>query len=89
MTDPAPAGDAPVASDRPAPPPWKLRFLVVQLFQLPAVGLAIAGLPWPAAIWGSVVCCAGTDSGWRWRNRLLVAQAVVWLLLALSLTATA
>ena len=74
------------AADRPAPPPWKLRFLMVQLFQLPAVGLAIAGLPWPAAVWGSVVCCAGTDSGWRWRNRLLVLQAIAWLLLALSLS---
>ncbi len=71
----------------PRPPPWRLRFLVVELLQLPAVGLAywIPGTTgwWLAAFWGSVVCCAGTDSGWRWRNRLLIAQAVVWLLLAL------
>lgn len=86
MSEPVPV--APSSPDRPAPPPWKLRFLLVQALQLPAVGLAIAGLPWPAALWGSVVCCAGTDSGWRWRNRLLIAQAVAWLVLALSLTAT-
>jgi len=38
---------------------------------------------WVAGIWGSVVCCAGTDSQWRWRNRALVAQAALWLLAAL------
>ena len=66
------------------PPPWRLRFLVVELAQLPAVGLACYDLWLPAALWGSVVCCAGSDSGWRWRNRLLIAQAIVWLVLALS-----
>jgi hypothetical protein len=49
--------------------------------------LAMSDAPlawWPAALWGSLVCCAGTDSGWRWLNRLLVAQAVAWLTLALT-----
>ena len=65
------------------------RLLVVELLQLPAIGLMTWGR-WPAALWlaaliGSMICCAGTDSGWRWRNRLLVAQAAVWLTLALVL----
>ena len=83
--EPGSVGVPPVGSptDTPRPPPWRLRFLLVQLIQLPAIGLACAGLPWPAALWGSVVCCAGTDSGWRWRNRLLVLQAMLWLLFAL------
>ncbi|MDA3962210.1 MAG: hypothetical protein PF961_15575 [Planctomycetota bacterium] len=65
---------------------WQ-RMLVVQLLQLPAVGLVLASdytaALWVAGLYGSVVCCAGTDSGWRWRNRLLVAQAAAWLLLPL------
>lgn len=63
-----------------------LRLALVQLLQLPAVLLVCArsgsGSWWCAALWGSAVCCAGTDSRWRWRNRLLVAQAVVWLVAA-------
>ena len=64
---------------------WRL--LVVQGLQLPAIGLVLVA-PGPAALWtaglyGSAVCCAGTDSGWRWRTRLLVAQAVAWLLVPL------
>jgi hypothetical protein len=64
------------------------RMAVVQGLQVPAValGLVAGGAAWwPAGLWGSVVCCAGTDSGWRWRNRLLLFQAVVWLVLAASL----
>ena len=68
-------------------PPWRLRFFLVHLAQLPAVGLAVYGQPptawWIAAAWGSVVCCAGTDSSWRWRNRLLVVEAISWLTFAL------
>lgn len=68
-------------------PPWRWRFALVHLLQLPAIGLAIFGQPpaawWAAAVWGSVVCCAGTDSGWRWRNRLLVLEAILWLTFAL------
>lgn len=64
---------------------WRL--LVVELLQLPALALVlVASDPaalWTAGLWGSVVCCAGTDSGWRWRNRLLLAQAVGWLLVPL------
>jgi hypothetical protein len=70
----------------PRPGTW-LRFAVVQAVQLPSVGLLLAAPSpwawWPAALWGSIVCCAGTDSGWRWRNRMLVAQAAGWLFLAL------
>lgn len=76
-----------VPGDEPRPPPWRLRFLLVQLLQLPAVGIAYWGQPptawWLAALWGSAICCGGTDSGWRWRNRLLVLQAMCWLLFAL------
>jgi hypothetical protein len=63
------------------------RLALVEALQLPPIALLVWGA-WPGAVWagaliGSLVCCAGTDSGWRWRNRLLVAQAVVWLTLAL------
>ena len=79
------------ADSQPAPqtqsPPWRLRFALAHLAQLPAVGLAVYGQPptawWIAAAWGSFVCCAGTDSGWRWRNRLLVFEAILWLTFAL------
>jgi hypothetical protein len=76
------------------PPPstaalWR-RFALIHLLQLPAVALVlIAPSPWvwwPAALWGSAVACFGTDSPWRWINILLIAEAVVWLSLALSLT---
>jgi len=64
-----------------------LRLLLVETLQVPALALAIWGVPptaaWCAALLGSAVCCAGTDSHWRWRNRLLMAQAVAWLLQAL------
>lgn len=70
------------------PPPGWQRLLVVHLLQLPALGLLlVAASTWAwlaAGLWGSLVACAGTDSGWRWRNRLLVAEAVLWLTLALS-----
>ena len=36
-----------------------------------------------AGLWGSLVCCAGTDSRWKWCNRLLVVQAIAWLVAAL------
>ncbi|MEK7412493.1 MAG: hypothetical protein AAB263_04135 [Planctomycetota bacterium] len=69
-------------------PPTILRLVIVHLLQLPSVFLlCFATSPWawyPAVIWGSVVCCAGTDSHWRWLNRMLVAEAVVWLVLGLS-----
>lgn len=75
------------ADSQPDPPPWRVRFALVHLAQLPAIGLAAFGQPptawWIAAAWGSVVCCAGTDSGWRWRNRLLVTEAILWLTCAL------
>ena len=64
---------------------WRL--VVVELLQLPALALALVApgpaALWTAGLWGSVVCCAGTDSGWRWRNRLLLLQAIAWLLLPL------
>jgi len=64
---------------------WRLA--VVELLQLPAILLLVAtqapAALWTAGLFGSVVCCAGTDSGWRWRNRLLVLQAILWLLLPL------
>lgn len=59
------------------------RMIVVQAVQLPLLGLLYWGRP-PASLWlagviGSVICCYGTDSNWRWRNRALVAQAALWL----------
>jgi hypothetical protein len=75
-----PAGEARPAA--PVPSPWP-RLLVIQALQLPAVALILAAdrpaAWWTAALWSSFVCCAGTDSGWRWLNRLLVAQATLWL----------
>jgi hypothetical protein len=69
-------------------PVWP-RLALVQALQLPAVALLLwgqgAAALWLAALWGAAVCCGGTDSGWRWLNRLLVAQAAVWLALALVL----
>lgn len=69
-----------------SPRTWP-RLLVVELLQVPAVALIVlASAPaalWLAGLWGSAVCCAGTDSLWRWRNRLLIAQAVLWLLVPL------
>jgi hypothetical protein len=65
------------------------RLVVVHALQLPALGLlgfgVGAAVPWVAGIWGSLVCCAGTDSRWRWWNRLLLAEAVAWLTVALVL----
>ncbi len=65
---------------------WK-RLLLVHLAQIPSVALIIASpSPWSwvaAGLWGSLVACAGTDSRWRWRNRLLVAEAVAWLVVGL------
>ncbi len=65
----------------------RLRLLVVQLAQLPFVVLAVWGAPpmsfWLAGAAGSFICCAGTDTRWRWRNRLLVFQAIAWLCVAL------
>ena len=72
-----------------APPHTRtwLRFAVVQLVQLPAVGLALYGQPpfsfWCAGIWGGIVCVLGTDSVGPWRNRFLRLQAIAWLILPL------
>lgn len=76
--------------DRPAAQPpgrHRSRLVLVHLLQVPAVVLVLVS-PAPAALWiaglyASAVCCAGTDSGWRWRNRLLLAEASAWLLLPL------
>jgi hypothetical protein len=63
-----------------------LRFLLVHALQVPAIALIVfsdrEAAWWAAGIWSSLVCCAGTDSGWRWRNRLLVAEAIAWLVAA-------
>lgn len=59
------------------------RFILVEALQLLPVALALVGTAvalWTAALVGSAICCYGTDSGWRWRNRLLVLQAIAWLL---------
>lgn len=59
------------------------RFVLVEALQVLPAALALVGTAaalWTAALIGSALCCYGTDSGWRWRNRLLIAQAIVWLL---------
>ncbi len=65
----------------------RVRLAVVAGLQAPAVALLVWGTPpgaaWCAGLWGSAVCCAGMDSHWRWRNRLLMAAAVGWLAQAL------
>jgi hypothetical protein len=64
------------------------RLLVVHALQVPAIGLVCVSTSpwawWPAAIWGSGAAILGTDSGWRWLNFVLMAEAVVWLSLALA-----
>lgn len=68
-------------------PRWR-RLAVVHALQLPSIGLLLASSSpwawWPAALWGSAVACLGTDSGWRWINYVLLAEAVIWLSLALA-----
>ena len=67
---------------------WFRRLLVVHALQVPAIVLVCVSTSpwawWPAAIWGSAVAVFGTDSGWRWLNFVLMAEAVVWLSLALA-----
>lgn len=64
------------------------RLLVVHALQIPAIALLLASSSpwawWPAAIWGSAVAVLGTDSHWRWLNFALMAEAVIWLSLALA-----
>jgi len=64
------------------------RLLVVHMLQVPAIGLlCVSPSPWawwPAAIWGSSCALLGTDSGWRWWNLFLMAEAVLWLSLAMA-----
>lgn len=67
------------------PQAWR-RLALAHALQIPAVvAVILTPAAWlPAALWASAVCCFLTDSGWRWRNRLLVAEAVAWLSVALS-----
>jgi len=75
------------AATPPSRRPVWTRLLVIVALQLPAAGLALVSVHpaalWTAGLYGSVVCCAGTDSAWRWLNRALVLVAVGWLLLPL------
>ncbi len=78
------------------PGPWP-RFALVQLAQLPSLGLACFGQGpwalWTAALVASLVCCAGTDSLppaagralQRCVNGVLLVEAVLWLAMALVL----
>jgi len=68
----------------------RLRWWTIHALQLVlAAPVLLAGgdprVLWPCALLASVACCLGTDSGWRWRNRLLVAEAAAWLSVALVL----
>jgi hypothetical protein len=69
-----------------APRGWQ-RLLVVEVLNAVPLAVALAGRGaaalWCAGLMGSALCCVGTDSGWRWRNRVLVLQAILWLLLPL------
>jgi len=79
-----------VRNDGARPRQWP-RLLLVQGLQVIPLAVAILGQGpgalWCAGVMGSAICCAGTDSLWRWRNRVLVAQAVVWLLVPLLFAA--
>jgi hypothetical protein len=71
-----------------APRTWP-RFVLAHALQVAPLAVVLLGRP-PWALWlggiaGSAICCAATDSGWRWRNRLLVLEAIAWLLLPLVL----
>ncbi len=84
LSSPSPASSTALKQPRSWP-----RLVVVEALNLPPLALAWFGA-WPMALWlaaliGSAVCCAGTDSGWRWRNRLLILQAILWLTAALVL----
>ena len=63
--------------------PWWQRMLVVHLLQVPAILLAIWGegnlALILAGLWGASVCCGGTDSRWRIKNKLLLLEAAAWL----------
>ncbi len=77
---------SPAGPETPAPRTWP-RLLIAELLQLVPLAVVLFGRA-PLALWvggaiGSAICCAATDSGWRWRNRLLIAQAVLWLLVPL------
>jgi hypothetical protein len=63
------------------------RFWLAQGLQVPPLAaVCLTAQAWlPASLLGSIVCCAMTDSGWRWRNRLLIVQAIAWLFAGLSL----
>jgi hypothetical protein len=65
---------------------WARRWAVAIVLQLPALALAVWGdgpwARWIAALWGGSVWIAATDSGWRWRNRLLILLAALWVLWA-------
>lgn len=67
---------------------WR-RFVLVHALQLPVAALVILVAPgwsWVAGcVWASLVSAVGTDSGWRWRNRILVVETILWLTLALCL----
>ena len=70
-----------------APPRSWPRFALAQALQLVPLAVVLFGRA-PRArgvggVIGSALCCAATDSGWRWRNRLLVVQAILWLLVPL------
>ncbi len=63
------------------------RLLLVEALQVVPLALVLfgrgSGALWCAGLLGSAICCLGTDSGWRWRNRLLISQAILWLLVPL------
>lgn len=64
---------------------WLLHAAQVLLLMPVLFSAGQALVLWPCALMGSALCCIGTDSSWRWPNRILIAEAVLWLTAALVL----
>lgn len=81
----SPGASASISPATWRPSPWPRLILVHALQAVPlTLLLALPGAAGAlaAGLLGSVICCLGTDSGWRWLNRMLVLEAAGWLWVA-------
>lgn len=88
MGEPGSAGGQPSPVVAPVAIRTWPRLALAAALQLPPIAVAVWGQPpwaaWVAGLIGASICIAATDSRWRWRNRLLVLTAGLWLLWAIS-----